>query len=56
MADAGIVLNEKRDIIFKDEGIANTFNEHFGTIIEWLDLHMWTKGSSKVLHTQVVMV
>ena len=35
-----IVLNEKDDNIFKNKEITNTFNEYFGSIVEWLDLHI----------------
>ena len=44
-----IVLNEKDDNIFKNKEITNTFNEYFGSIVEWLDLHIWTEGSSNIL-------
>ena len=47
-ADTDIILNEKSDIIFKNKEIANTFNEYFGSIVESLDLHIWTEGSSNV--------
>ena len=47
-ADTDIILHEKGDIIFKNKEIANTFNEYFGSIVETLDLHTWTEGSSKV--------
>ena len=47
--DANIALNEKGDIIFKNKEIANTFHEYFGSIVETLDLHTWTDGSSKVV-------
>ena len=46
--DTDIILNEKGDIIFKDEETANTFNEYFGSIIKSLDLHIWTKGSYNI--------
>ena len=35
-------------MIFKNKEIANTFNEYFESTVETLDLHTWTKGSSKV--------
>ena len=45
-ADTGIMSNEKKgDIIFKNKEIAHTFNEYFGSIVESLDLHIWTEGS-----------
>ena len=48
-AYTNIVLNEKDDNIFKNKEITNTFNEYFGSIVEWLDLHIWTEGSSNIL-------
>ena len=39
-AYTNIVLNEKDDNIFKNKEITNTFNEYFGSIVEWLDLHI----------------
>ena len=30
-----IILNEKGDIIFKNKEIANSFNEYFGSIVEY---------------------
>ena len=44
-----IVLNEKDDNIFKNKEITNIFNEYFGSIVEWLDLHIQTEGSSNIL-------
>ena len=41
-------INEKGAIIFKNKEIANIFNEYFGSIVESLDLHIWTEGSSNV--------
>ena len=35
-----IILNEKVDNILKNKEITNTFNEYFGSIVEWLDLHI----------------
>ena len=49
-ADTDFMLNEKVDIIFKNQEIANTFNEYFGSIVESLDIHIWTEGSSNI-HT-----
>ena len=46
--DTGIILNEKGDIIFENKEIAIKFNEYFGSIVESLDLHIWTEGSSNV--------
>ena len=47
-ADTDIILHEKGDIIFKNKEIANTFNEYFGSIVESLDLHVWTESSCNV--------
>ena len=47
-ADMDIILHEKGNIIFKNKEIVNTFNEYFGTIVESLDLHIWTNSSSNV--------
>ena len=47
-ADTGIILSEKGDIILKTKEIANIFNEKFGSIVQSLDLHIWTQGSSNV--------
>ena len=44
-----IILNEKDDNIFKNEEITNTFNGYFGSIVEQLDLHIWTESSSNIL-------
>ena len=41
-ADTDIILHEKGDIIFKNKEIANTFNEYFGSIVESLDLQVWS--------------
>ena len=41
-------MNEKGEIIFKNKEIANTFNKYFGSIIESLNLHIWTETSSDV--------
>ena len=54
-ADTGIILNEKGDILFKNKDIADIFKEYLGSIIELLDLHIWTKGSLLIPHTQVVV-
>ena len=47
-ADTDIILHEKGDINFKNKEIANTINEYFGSIVESLDLHIWTESSSNV--------
>ena len=38
-SDAGIVLNENGDLIFKNKKIAKTFNDYFGSVVDNLDLH-----------------
>ena len=43
-----IILNEKGYITFKNKEIANTFNEYFRSIVESLDLHIWTEGSLNI--------
>ena len=48
-AYTGIVLNKKDDNIFKNKEITNIFNENFGSIVEWLDLHIQTKDPSNIL-------
>ena len=37
-ADTDIVLNENGDLILKNEEIAKTFNDYFGSIVQNLDL------------------
>ena len=44
-ADTDIILNEQGDLIFKNTEIPLTFNEYFESIVESLDLHVWTNGS-----------
>ena len=51
-ADTDIVLHEKGDAIFKNKKIANTFNEYFGSIVESLDVHIWTES----YHTQLMLI
>ena len=33
------MLNENGEILLKDEDVADTFNEYFGSIVESLDLY-----------------
>ena len=47
-AQTDVILHKKDDIIFKNKETANTFNEYFGSIVELLDLHIWTEGSFNV--------
>ena len=35
------MLNENGALLLKDNGIADTFNEYFGSIVESLDLYKW---------------
>ena len=47
-ADTDIILNEIGNVIFFKKENANTFNEYFGSVVESLDLHIWTEGSYNV--------
>ena len=47
-ADTDIILSENSDIIFKNKKISNKFNEYYKSIVESLDLHIWTEGSTNV--------
>ena len=47
-ADTDIILNGKGDIISTNKEIADTSNEYFGSLVESLDVHIWTEGSSNV--------
>ena len=44
--DNDIVLNEGGALIFKNKEIANTFNDHFGSIVENLNLERWDEDSN----------
>ena len=35
------MLKENGELLFKDKDIADTFNEHFGSIVESIDLYKW---------------
>ena len=48
-ADTDIILNKKGRIILKNKESPNTFNEYLKPIVESLDLHILTEGSSNVL-------
>ena len=43
-ADTDIILNEKEDVIFKIRKLLIHLNEFFGSIVESLDLHIWSEG------------
>ena len=43
-----IILSENSDIIFKNKKISNKFNKYYKSIVESLDLHIWTEGSTNV--------
>ena len=45
-ADTDIVLNENGDLTLKNEGIAKTFNDYFGAIVDNIDLHHWEGKTS----------
>ena len=47
-ADTDIILNKNSDIIFKNKKISNKFNEYYKSMVESLDLHIWTDGSTNV--------
>ena len=45
-ADTNIILNENGNLILKNEEIAKTFNDYFGSIVENLNLHYWEDKNS----------
>ena len=47
-AATDIILSENSDIIFKNKKISNKFNKYYKSIVESLDLHIWTEGSTNV--------
>ena len=54
-ADIDIMLSENRQLILKNKEIANTFNDHFGSIVDNLGLDHWhdhslspTKGDGRI--------
>ena len=44
-ADNNIVLNENRELMLKSKEIADTFNNHFGSIVDNLNLQHWNESS-----------
>ena len=40
-ADTDMILSENGDLILKNDKIANTFNDYFGSIVENMNLHHW---------------
>ena len=44
-ADNDIVLNENGELTLKNKEIADTFNNHFGYIVDNLNLQHWNQGS-----------
>ena len=44
-ADNNIVLNENGELILKNKEIADTFNNHFGSIVDNLNLQHWNESS-----------
>ena len=49
-ADASITLSENDELIIKNQGISNTFNDYFGSVVENLELFQWNEhnGISKM--------
>ena len=54
-ADTDIMLSENGELILKNKEIANTFNDHFGSIVDNLGLDHWddhslspTKGDDRI--------
>ena len=54
-ADTDIILRENGELILKNKEILNTFNDHFGCIVDNLGLDHWddrslspTKGSDRI--------
>ena len=54
-ADTDIMLSENGELILKNKEIANTFNDHFGSIVDNLSLDHWydhfqspTMGSDRI--------
>ena len=43
-ADNDIVLNENGELILKNKEIADTFNNHFGSIVDKLNLQHWNES------------
>ena len=44
-ADNDIVLNENGELMLKSKEIADTFNNHFGSIVDNLNLQHWNESS-----------
>ena len=44
-ADTDIMLSENGELILKNKEIANTFNDHFGSIVDNLSLDHWDNHS-----------
>ena len=47
-ADTGILLSENGDLIFKNDKIANTFNDYFGSNVENMNLYHWEDKSFSI--------
>ena len=45
-ADKDIVLDEDGELVLKNKEIANTFNDYFGSIVEYLNLEHWNENSN----------
>ena len=44
------MLSENNELIIKNQGISNTFNDYFGSVVENLELFQWNEhnGISKM--------
>ena len=51
-ADTGIMLTENGELGLKNNKVAETFNEYFGTIVEVLDLYSWKDNSELLSNTK----
>ena len=47
-ADTDIILNENGELLLKDEDVADTFNEYFGSIVEPQDSNKWESETSNL--------
>ena len=59
-ADTDIILSQDGDLILKNDKIANTINDYFGSIVENMNLHHWkgkpfsvSKDSDIILHKNI---
>ena len=47
-ADTDIILSENGDLIFKNDKIANTFNDYFASNVENMNLYHWEDKSFSI--------